>query len=206
MTKYYKYRSLGKLRRFLDIILYNRLWSSTFNELNDPMEGVFAYDPSLSSKYIHALKDQKYRTYICALSKTYQNSLMWSFYANEHKGCCIELEVNTKNNDWHKLEVQYVPNIAVIDTSNMTVDDILSKKSSQWAYEQEVRYIRTVPELKDTRRKLSINISRIFLGLKMSDKDRRFYHKLLSAISPSIEVVDINKDDIDFGYQDYYDI
>lgn len=206
MTKYYKYRSLDKLRRFVDIILYKRLWSSTFKELNDPMEGVFAYDSSLSSRYIHTLKDQKYRTYICSLSKTYHNGLMWSFYANEHKGCCLELEVNTKLKDWHKLEVQYVSNVATIEEDNMTVDDILSKKSSQWAYEQEVRYVRTVSELKDNRRKLSVNISRIFLGIKMSDKDRRFYHKLISTIDPSIEVVDITKREIDFGYQDYFDI
>lgn len=41
MAKFYKYRSLENLKRFLEIVMNRKLWSSTYKELNDPMEGVF---------------------------------------------------------------------------------------------------------------------------------------------------------------------
>lgn len=205
MAKYYKYRSLENLKRFLEIVMNHKLWSSTYKELNDPMGGVFQYDPDFKgSNFIRMLQSQKQHTYICALSKTYENGLMWSFYANEHKGCCIELEPNTSVKDWHFLNVDYVLNIATINKDNATVENVLSKKSSQWKYEQEVRFIRTVDADDNSNRKrfLRIKISRIFLGIRMTPKDKKFIHKLINKVDSSIEVVDLQRKDIDFGYED----
>ena len=183
----------------------HKLWSSTYKELNDPMGGVFQYDPDFKgSNFIRMLQSQEQHTYICALSKTYKNGLMWSFYANEHKGCCIELEPNTSVKDWHFLNVDYVLNIATINKDNATVENVLSKKSSQWEYEQEVRFIRTVDADDNSNRKryLRIKISRIFLGIRMTPKDKKFIHKLINKVDSSIEVVDLQRKDIDFGYED----
>lgn len=129
---------------------------------------------------------------------------MWSFYANEHKGCCIELEPNTSVQDWHLVNVDYVPNIATISKDTATVENVLSKKSSQWGYEQEVRFIRTVDANDSSNRKryLRIKISRIFLGIRMTPKDKKFIHKLINKVDSSIEVVDLQRKDIDFGYED----
>ena len=44
---FYKFRSLSNLRYFLDIILNNRLFASTFQNLDDPMEGIYKSDKSL---------------------------------------------------------------------------------------------------------------------------------------------------------------
>lgn len=41
--KLYKYRSLRNLCLIRDILENGRLWASDFQELNDPMEGVFYY-------------------------------------------------------------------------------------------------------------------------------------------------------------------
>lgn len=205
MAKYYKYRSLENLKRFLEIVMNHKLWSSTYKELNDPMEGVFQYAPAFKgSNFIRTLQNDKRHTYICSLSNTYQNGLMWSFYANEHKGCCIELEPNTSVKDWHLLSVKYVPNVAVISKDNATVENVLSKKSSQWEYEQEVRFIRTVDADDNSNRKryLRIKISRIFLGIRMTPKDKKFLRKLINKVDSSIEVVDLQRKDIDFGYED----
>lgn len=57
-NRYYKYRSLQNLQRFIDIVIYHRLWSSTHEELNDPMEGVFRYN-SDDSPFIQTLQKQK---------------------------------------------------------------------------------------------------------------------------------------------------
>lgn len=67
MAKFYKYRSLENLKRFLEIVMNRKLWSSTYKELNDPMEGVFQYDPGFKgSNFIRMLQSQKQHTYICA--------------------------------------------------------------------------------------------------------------------------------------------
>lgn len=203
MPKYYKYRSLENLKRFLGIVMNQKLWSSTYRELNDPMEGVFKYDPAFKGvNFIRTLQNQKQHTFICSLSKTYQNGLMWTFYANEQKGCCIELEPHTTLKDWHLIDVDYVPNIALIGKNSATVDNVLSKKSSQWSYEQEVRFIRTVEDSKTSNRKryLKIKISRIFLGLRMQSKDKTFIRRLIEKVNPSIEIVDMKREDIDFGF------
>lgn len=128
---------------------------------------------------------------------------MWSFYANEHKGCCIELEPNTSVKDWHLVNVDYVPNIATISKDTATVENVLSKKSSQWGYEQEVRFIRTVDANDSSNRKryLRIKISRIFLGIRISSKDKKFIHELLKLVDPAIKVVDLKRENIDFGYE-----
>lgn len=38
---FYKYRSLSNLRYFLDILIYKRLYMTSYSELNDPKEGTF---------------------------------------------------------------------------------------------------------------------------------------------------------------------
>lgn len=203
MSKYYKYRSLEDLKRFLEIIMNQKLWSSTYRELNDPMEGAFQYDPVFKgANFIRTLQNQKQHTFICSLSKTYQNGLMWSFYANEHKGVCIELEPNTSVKDWHLIDVDYVPNIAMIGKESATVDNVLSKKSSQWSYEQEVRFIRTVDASDKSNRKryMRVKILRIFLGIRMAPKDKRLITRLIKSVAPTIDVVEMKRENIDFGF------
>ena len=53
--RYYKFRGLQDLKRFIDIILNKRLYASRYGELNDPMEGVYMTD-SLNSNIIRLLK------------------------------------------------------------------------------------------------------------------------------------------------------
>lgn len=138
----------------------------------------------------------------CSLSKTYQNGLMWSFYANEHKGVCIELEPNTSVKDWHLIDVDYVSNIAMIGKESATVDNVLSNKSSQWSYEQEVIFIRTVDasDTSDRKRYLRAKILRIFLGIRMVPKDKRFITRLIKSVAPTIDVVEMKRENIDFGF------
>lgn len=191
----YKYRGLSNLKRFLEIILNKKFYGALYSELNDPMEGKFRYNYKIPHGIIEALKDQKQKTYICSLSKRNDIGIMWTHYAEEHKGCCIEVEVTAKS--WKRIEVKYQSSsIEISDTSSLL--DILKIKSIQWNYEEEVRYIKTPKD----RKALSIKIKRIFLGYKLNKPEFNFYKKLIQTLNPSIEVVKMKKDSLDFGYKE----
>ena len=94
---YYKYRNLTDLERFLDIIVNNRLYGAVYKELNDPMEGKFNKVGLYEDDYENIYGNLK-RTRVCSLltkqdDQDFPNDyLMWSHYADSHKGCCIELQ------------------------------------------------------------------------------------------------------------------
>lgn len=193
---YYKYRSLSNLKRFIDILINQRLYASRYLELNDPMEGFFQYDAAVPRDFINTLRSEKSKTLICSLSKNYINGLMWSIYADEHKGCCIKLSVTS--NSWTKLNVSYDKIPAIINGVGRTVEDILKIKSPQWKHEEEVRFIKPNPN--PQKPYVKIKIDTIYLGMKMSRTDVAFHTKMIKSINPSIQVKKLTRDDIDFGF------
>ena len=186
---YYKFRSLQNLKRFIDIILNERLYASRYDELNDPMEGVYLANPS-NGNIIRLLREEKYKTRICSLSTDYRHTLLWSHYADSHTGCCIE--VSAVNERELPTTVRYIEHIPVVNDIQEG-KELLSHKSTVWEYEKEVRYFRKTSYL-------NIRIHRIIFGLKVSNDDYRFYEKLIRAINPMIEICRINKEDIEDGY------
>lgn len=184
---YYKYRSLNNLKFFLDILLNKRLYTSKYSELNDPMEGFFTYDKTVPKDVINTIRAKRDNTYICSLSKRNDIGLMWSMYADEHKGCCIEVSVTAKS--WQKKEVKYSHNSSIInDTKDADIEKILSLKSSQWNYEEEVRFIKEASK----RDKLTIRIEKVYLGINMTRSEKAFYEKMIKTIDKNIDVISIN--------------
>lgn len=186
---YYKFRSLQNLKRFVDIILNERLYASRYDELNDPMEGVYLTEPS-NRNIIRLLREEKYKTRICSLSKDYRHTLLWSHYADSHTGCCIE--VSAVNERELPTTVRYIEHIPVVYDMKEG-KELLSHKSTVWEYEKEVRYFRKTSYL-------NIRIHRIIFGLKVSNDDYRFYEKLIHAINPMIGICRINEEEIEDGY------
>lgn len=195
---YYKYRSLSNLKRFIEILLNQKLYAGTFEQLNDPMEGYFRYKTTVPRNILQELKDKKTKTRICSLSKKHNIGLMWSMYADEHEGCCIECSISP-NSTWEKVEVDYSENAVLLEKEeDATINRILGVKSPQWKYEEEIRYIKE----SDRKYLLPITIHKIYLGMKLSSKEVNFYteliHKLLSG---DVEVVQLKEKDIDFGFK-----
>lgn len=193
---YYKYRSLNNLKFFLDILLNKRLYTSKYSELNDPMEGFFTYDKTVPKDVINTIRAKRDNTYICSLSKRNDIGLMWSMYADEHKGCCIEVEVTAKS--WQEIDVKYSSTSSIIKgTKDADMEKILSIKSLQWQYEEEVRFVKETSK----RERMSIKIKKIYLGINMTRTEKAFYKNLITSIDKKIEVISMKKDDIDFGFK-----
>jgi Protein of unknown function (DUF2971) len=82
------------LDRELAAIEQGYLWCSSFDMLNDPMEGTYATTSLVrrSPKYKFARQfflEQKSEVGLCAFSETFNNELMWAHYADEFRGICV---------------------------------------------------------------------------------------------------------------------
>jgi hypothetical protein len=110
----YKYRAANKF--FFDILINNQLYFSTTSDFNDPFDGQlkpneFALelknlgckeDLSQFSRHSQYVEDSINRSAVLSLSTTSDNILMWSHYANSHKGVCLGFNNNLTNSfvDW----------------------------------------------------------------------------------------------------------
>ena len=122
----YKYRSLSNYKRFVDILLRNRLFACAYDKLNDPMEGYYQYSPNINKDFLRPIIEGKQKTYICSLSRKGDIGLMWTHYADENRGCCIELKVTSKT--WDSVDVDYSQQMPEI-RQDMTAKDILRVKA-----------------------------------------------------------------------------
>jgi hypothetical protein len=113
--------------------------------------------------------------------------LMWSHYANSHKGVCLEFDSKQlpikgwKKYSYHRVKYVTQRTIDVISTGYTEATlQLLTCKSTDWAYEQERRLVTIKgPGFQDTR--ISA-ITAITLGAKIRENPIELRTSLLSAI------------------------
>ena len=89
------YRSRENFAKYIDNYLQGKIHFSSWRNVNDPMEGYFTYYPQYD--VISQLISEKNKYKICCFSKSYSNFLLWSHYAKDHKGVCLEYEFDTRH-------------------------------------------------------------------------------------------------------------
>lgn len=194
----YKYRSLENLERFLDIIIDKHLYGALYKEMNDPMEGYFRYSPNVNKDLVNMILDGKNKHYICSLSRSPNIGLMWTHYADENKGCCLEVEVTSKT--WERLDVDYKNQIPVLD-AHTTIQDVLKVKAQMWNYEDEVRFLS--PAIIDSKKRpyLSVRINRIIFGCEVETKKYNRLSKVIKALSHKIKIEKMEKKNLNYGFR-----
>jgi hypothetical protein len=102
--------------------------------------------------------------------------LMWSHYASDHKGYCLEFEANDRTVVIGEAQkVQYseaYPHVEFFKTPNLEqVDRIFLTKHSGWAYEREWRIVdfQRGPGLREYPAQL---LKTVIFGLRMPDTDK----------------------------------
>lgn len=125
----------------IEAILNRRLKISRIMDLNDPFE--FIGVNFKGRKFRKALKDlkkecSKSRGILC-FSKSWKNPVLWSHYADKHKGLCLAFEVP----DGLLGKVNYVSSrLSIPGTIDETfMRALLFTKFEHWAYEQEFRLL-----------------------------------------------------------------
>lgn len=136
----------------LDDLTNNRMKVATIRELNDPFEllGMNLQNKEDRSTF------QSWRNYLAekfgflTFSRNWHNNLMWSHYADKHKGVCLGFDLVDENIG----NVIYTSTRVKIDLRNLKRDEpslqsvlqVLSGKFTDWAYEDEVRVIYNLGE------------------------------------------------------------
>ena len=108
-------------------------------------------------------------------SKTYDNPLLWAYYANSHKGFCVSYYREDVEKMLGKLgkagDIQYEDNIIISKNQEFDVD-LLFKKSTCWKHEDEFRAIYCAKSDKEFLLK-DCNPVEVYLGLKMKTNENR---------------------------------
>jgi len=159
------------------------IYCGRFDKLNDPMEGFYRpstvlkrkteYDAVANLIYAHKLNIG-----IASMSDTYENELMWTHYASNYSGICIEFYshrlLKALPTGSHLARMGYadqIPRISGNDARNhlAAARKILSQKKYNWNYEREWRVLGNVGQMN-----LSANCIRgIYLGIRIKPSHKR---------------------------------
>lgn len=181
----YKYRSLDNFKNFVDIILKNRLYASTFKDLNDPMEGQYYYRTGELDRNIRdRLAEEKGDLRICSLSRINNNELMWSHYTNGQRGVAIGIRIDKMRYLVRPIQYNGLASIRNQNFNNQTAIEILSHKLEVWNYEQEERVF-----VQDRHFYIDVQVEQIITGRAMSNSDFGFVRDLVEKINPTIRII-----------------
>ncbi|MEO8148309.1 MAG: DUF2971 domain-containing protein [Bacteroidia bacterium] len=132
--------------------------------------------------------------------------LMWSHYADNHKGVCIEWDIDESKNKGSYFEIKYNNDISVLNEIELhnsghlrlnsnTNGKFMYSKFKNWEYEEEIRIIKIEEDLnkKGVYGDFSGELTAIYFGKNSTDDDIELV-KLSSAHLNNIKYfkVDLN--------------
>lgn len=127
-------------------IALKRIKVSRYSDLNDPFELMAGElsDKSLR-KSIQKIKNDlnKLNGLIC-FSKSWHNPVLWSHYADKHKGIALGFEVDEKHlshikYSQNRVEARFKDNNSDSGLDPAYANDLLHTKYKHWEYEEESR-------------------------------------------------------------------
>jgi hypothetical protein len=166
----YKFRAAENLHFVIDIIVHRRLYCAPTETLNDVREGdvrvgqdegreveILEYGMEVNKK-VRELR-------VCALTKSFDNHLLWAHYAGGYGGIAFELDVPDEDLGTVDYGNNFLclSNYAGVASPETAARSVLLKKYKDWSYEQEVRLVTKEPFYALVR-----PIKRIILGSRAS--------------------------------------
>jgi hypothetical protein len=179
---YYKYRDLKNYKYLLDIFLNQRLYSASFRNLNDNFEGQFLYDFSKGNQRTRLNPVQQEHISICSFSKSFTNHLMWSHYADGHRGVVIGFEIDELI---YKIEKVCYDGLIICDELPKKFDElkkVFLNKINDWKYEEEYRIITEKQDF------INIQIKEVILGAETPEEDKIIIKRLAELINNNIKI------------------
>ena len=129
---------------------------------------------------------------ICCLTTSNTNILMWSHYASDHRGYCLEFSASDSTPFFGEAQkVSYskdFPTVNIFSTPrDSQVDLIFLTKFEGWRYEEEYRIVdhqlgaglRSYP---------SLSLKIVTFGMRMTDEDKNNIQRWLQARGHEVKV------------------
>ena len=113
------------------------------------MLGEFYRPDRFQEIYGSVARSKILRSKVTCFSKNYKSTLMWSHYADHHKGVCLEFNGSMEPEEILLRRVAMIANVNYdrTETINYNLDkqaatlDLFTRKWEEWRYEEEVRII-----------------------------------------------------------------
>ncbi|RWU17261.1 DUF2971 domain-containing protein [Pseudomonas alkylphenolica] len=168
----------------VDIIAQNAV-------VEDSLKVPIAADEIAYTQLRDGLRTQMQQIGVLCLSETPNEILMWSHYAEYHKGFCIEYRVDETSplrsmakpvrytDVYPSLSLKNLPG----DAKENFIDVCVYTKAKQWSYEREWRAIMHIGE---KLYRAPAPISAIIFGARMPDAHKRDIYDILH-LTPGIE-------------------
>lgn len=125
---------------------------------------------------------------VLCLSRKRDDILMWSHYADSHKGVCLEFQWDVISEPIEEVNYsQEMPIIRVCDPDySDRVKEFIITKSVQWIYEEEVRVIK--PNQIGLHRFPPRWLSGVIMGCCMPDPERLLLQRLRASMAPHVQL------------------
>lgn len=197
MSKWMTLYKYVKLNYVVDVLDNQRLYLSDGKDFNDPFEITITDKAKSNISHIDGL-------HILSLTNSYRKKLMWSHYADSHKGVCLTIKVpkglvypvcySTKR----IYEDSNIDNI--ISSSQKSIKrnvnnnfSLLNKykkialiKDKKWFYEKEYRVVFDKDDedsliLEDGKWYMPVKITNIHLGVNFEKNDKKTKKEIIEA-------------------------
>lgn len=162
LFKFKSAKTIEDLTRDIQTIKDDQIWFSGVQYLNDPFEKVYStktFDEYESSEqivtdffipYRKTIDEYFEKVGVLSLCEENTNLVMWSHYSDNHRGYCIEYELNSNiinklnfenDDEVFLMEIEYEDNPIDFLSLPSNFQFYLRRKSNLWKYENEFRYI-----------------------------------------------------------------
>ncbi|MCI6361258.1 MAG: DUF2971 domain-containing protein [Eubacterium coprostanoligenes] len=186
-----------KLNYVVDILDNHRLYLSDGKDFNDPFEITITNKVNGNISHIEGL-------HILSLTNSYRKKLMWSYYADSHKGVCLTVKVpqelvypvcySTKRiyedsniDDIISLSQKSIKKNVNNDFSRLNKNKKIAYiKDKKWYDEKEYRVVFDKDDengliFEDDKWYMSVKITSIFLGVNFDKNDKKTKMNIIEA-------------------------
>lgn len=157
--------------------------------------------PEFQARIRNNMIERQMKAGVFCMSRKCDDILMWSHYADSHRGVCIEFSWDVERTA--VFDVEYpceFPEISIFDPDwRERVLKLLYTKSAQWCYENEVRHIR-----KEGGGPVEIPpdwITAVIIGCQMPPSDAESVTEVVRRSLPEADVRRAKMRDFDFAIE-----
>jgi hypothetical protein len=232
---FFKYRPVNKF--LFDSIVKSAIYFPNRTQLNDPFDcnvdivksienAIKKSDGKTQDVFKRFLSDEKhlkrFRNNVVSLgigsfSLTHMETLLWSHYANDHKGIVLRYDfpaefLDDENHILGVAGVSYKPNaisnwlrenIRLYEENHFEfitglLKKVLMSKAPSWAYEQEARIVRPVSGLFEIPRQV---LTHVVFGLQTSQENESLIRAIVGKYYDGVRFGRAIRTSDDFGIE-----